>query len=431
MRIVLLGAPGSGKGTQAKLLTEQYRVPQISTGDLLREAVKAETDLGLQAKAAMDAGRLVSDDIVLGMIRDRLSAPDARNGFILDGFPRNNAQAEALDRLLDDMGQPLQGAILISVEIDTLMQRLTGRRTCESCGQVYNIYTSPSKLDDRCDKCGGRLRHRGDDNEETIGNRLRVYEAQTTPLISYYTAQNKLHTVTGTGEISSIYSDITGIIDSFPRQMPAGLMSTAAAPQAPPAMDISPAVTPPTDNNTAAMPGKGIAKTADKTPTSPKAAQAKKKAAPKKPATAAKKKPATKKKTSVKKKTATGKKTAVKKKVATKKKITGKKATTKKKVAAKKKSVARKPVTAKKKAAPKKKATTKKGISKKKLTTGKKATAKKKVATKKKSVARKPVTAKKKPAVKKKTAARKKPVAKKKTAVKKTAVKRKAAAKKK
>ena len=426
MRIVLLGAPGSGKGTQAKLLTEQYRVPQISTGDLLREAVKAETDLGLQAKAAMDAGRLVSDDIVLGMIRDRLSAPDARNGFILDGFPRNNAQAEALDRLLDDMGQPLQGAILISVEIDTLMQRLTGRRTCESCGQVYNIYTSPSKLDDRCDKCGGRLRHRGDDNEETIGNRLRVYEAQTTPLISYYTAQNKLHTVTGTGEISSIYSDITGIIDSFPRQMPAGLMSTAAAPQAPPAMDISPAVTPPTDNNTAAMPGKGIAKTADKTPTSPKAAQAKKKAASKKPATVAKKKPATKKKTSVKKKTATGKKPAVKKKAAAKKKTV-----VKKKVATKKKITAKKPVAAKKKAAPKKKATTKKGVSKKKLTTGKKVTAKKKVATKKKSVARKPVTAKKKPAVKKKTAARKKPVAKKKTAVKKTTVKRKAAAKKK
>ena len=426
MRIVLLGAPGSGKGTQAKLLTEQYRVPQISTGDLLREAVKAETDLGLQAKAAMDAGRLVSDDIVLGMIRDRLSAPDARNGFILDGFPRNNAQAEALDRLLDDMGQPLQGAILISVEIDTLMQRLTGRRTCESCGQVYNIYTSPSKLDDRCDKCGGRLRHRGDDNEETIGNRLRVYEAQTTPLISYYTAQNKLHTVTGTGEISSIYSDITGIIDSFPRQMPAGLMSTAAAPQAPPAMDISPAVTPPTDNNTAAMPGKGIAKTADKTPTSPKAAQAKKKAASKKPATVAKKKPATKKKTSVKKKTATGKKPAVKKKAAAKKNTA-----VKKKVATKKKITAKKPVAAKKKAAPKKKATTKKGVSKKKLTTGKKATAKKKVATKKKSVARKPVTAKKKPAVKKKTAARKKPVAKKKTAVKKTTVKRKAAAKKK
>ena len=426
MRIVLLGAPGSGKGTQAKLLTEQYRVPQISTGDLLREAVKAETDLGLQAKAAMDAGRLVSDDIVLGMIRDRLSAPDARNGFILDGFPRNNAQAEALDRLLDDMGQPLQGAILISVEIDTLMQRLTGRRTCESCGQVYNIYTSPSKLDDRCDKCGGRLRHRGDDNEETIGNRLRVYEAQTTPLISYYTAQNKLHTVTGTGEISSIYSDITGIIDSFPRQMPAGLMSTAAAPQAPPAMDISPAVTPPTDNNTAAMPGKGIAKTADKTPTSPKAAQAKKKAASKKPATVAKKKPATKKKTSVKKKTATGKKPAVKKKAAAKKKTV-----VKKKVATKKKITAKKPGAAKKKAAPKKKATTKKGVSKKKLTTGKKVTAKKKVATKKKSVARKPVTAKKKPAVKKKTAARKKPVAKKKTAVKKTTVKRKDAPKKK
>ncbi len=206
MRIVLLGAPGSGKGTQAKLLTEQYRVPQISTGDLLRAAVKSETPLGLQAKAAMDAGRLVSDDLVLAMIRERLSQPDAHNGFILDGFPRNLAQAQTLDAMLDRMGQPLDAALLIDVDLDILMQRMTGRRTCESCGQTYNIYSSPSKLEDRCDKCGGNLRHRADDNEETIGNRLRVYEAQTSPLIEYYRAQNRLRTVQGVGEITHIFA---------------------------------------------------------------------------------------------------------------------------------------------------------------------------------------------------------------------------------
>jgi len=195
MRIVLLGAPGSGKGTQAKLLSEQYSIPQISTGDLLRAAVKAGTQLGLQAKAAMDSGRLVSDDIVLAMIGERLAQPDALNGFILDGFPRNTPQAQALDAMLSDMGQPLDKALLIDVDLDVLVQRMTGRRTCESCGQMYNIYTSPSKLEDRCDKCGGNLRHRADDNEETIGNRLRVYEGQTAPLIDYYRTQQKLRTV--------------------------------------------------------------------------------------------------------------------------------------------------------------------------------------------------------------------------------------------
>ena len=196
-----MGAPGSGKGTQAKKLTEKYHVPQISTGDLLRAAVKAGTLLGLQAKAAMDAGRLVSDEIVLGMIKERLAQHDAQKGFILDGFPRNLAQAEALDALLDKLKQPLQAALLIEVDLDTLIQRMTGRRTCESCGQMYNIYTSPSKLDDRCDKCGGNLRHRADDNEETIGNRLRVYEGQTAPLIEYYRNLEMLRTVQGIGEI--------------------------------------------------------------------------------------------------------------------------------------------------------------------------------------------------------------------------------------
>ena len=214
MRIVLLGAPGSGKGTQAKLMVEKYKVPQISTGDLLRAAVAADTPLGRQAKAAMDAGQLVSDDIVLAMIKERLAQPDAAKGFILDGFPRNIPQAVALDAMLEHLSKPLQLALLIDVDFDVLMQRLTGRRTCESCGQVYNVYTSPSKLEDRCDKCGGNLRHRADDNEEIIGNRLRVYEAQTAPLIEYYRNQDKLRTVQGVGEIEDIFKAVCAVIES-------------------------------------------------------------------------------------------------------------------------------------------------------------------------------------------------------------------------
>ncbi len=205
MRIVLLGAPGSGKGTQAKLLAEKFTIPQISTGDLLRAAVAAGSPFGLQAKAAMDSGQLVSDSIVLGMIEERLAKPDTQKGFILDGFPRNIPQAEALDALLEKVRMPLDSGLLIDVDFEILLQRLTGRRTCESCGQMYNIYTSPSRLDERCDKCGGNLRHRTDDNEETIGNRLRVYEAQTAPVAAYYRGQGKLRSVQGIGEISDIF----------------------------------------------------------------------------------------------------------------------------------------------------------------------------------------------------------------------------------
>jgi len=160
MRIVLLGAPGSGKGTQAKLISEKYRIPHVSTGDLLRAALAAGTPLGLQAKAAMDAGQLVSDDLVLAIIRERLKNPDAKKGFILDGFPRNIPQANALDSMLRNIAQPLDAAILMEVDFDILMQRLTGRRTCENCGAAYNVYTNPPRLEDQCDRCGGPLHHR-------------------------------------------------------------------------------------------------------------------------------------------------------------------------------------------------------------------------------------------------------------------------------
>lgn len=204
MRIVLLGAPGSGKGTQAKLLMERFGVPQISTGDLLRAAVAAKSPLGLKAKAAMDAGELVSDEIVLGMIRERLAEADAKAGFILDGFPRNGAQAAALDALLSELGQDIDRAVHIQVSFDELLKRLTGRRTCTQCGALYNVYFSPPRQEGVCDRCGGALMHRDDDNEQTISRRLRVYEEQTQPLIDYYQAQGKLATVSGSGEVTEI-----------------------------------------------------------------------------------------------------------------------------------------------------------------------------------------------------------------------------------
>jgi adenylate kinase len=211
--MILLGAPGSGKGTQAQRLAERYKIPQISTGDMLREAVAEGTALGRQAKAAMDAGELVSDEVVLGIIKERVMRQDARKGFILDGFPRNLQQAEALDMLLNGLGRPLNLALLIAVDVDALIQRLVGRRTCLSCGQMYNVFYAPPHIEGRCDECGGKLRHRADDNEETIGNRLRVYETHTLPVIEYYKEQEKLRTVQGVGEINDIFKAVVKVVE--------------------------------------------------------------------------------------------------------------------------------------------------------------------------------------------------------------------------
>ena len=208
MRIVLLGAPGSGKGTQAQKLISEYGIPQISTGDLLRAAVSSGSELGTKAKAAMDAGQLVSDEIVLGMIEERLKEDDAQKGFILDGFPRNLSQAASLDELLAKTGQPLQGALLIDVDFDVLMKRLTGRLSCKNCGAVFNRYTSPPKVDNTCDKCSHELYHRADDNEETIGKRLKTYEDETSPLIGYFRDKGLLLSVQGVGEIDQITSAV-------------------------------------------------------------------------------------------------------------------------------------------------------------------------------------------------------------------------------
>ena len=186
MRIVLLGAPGAGKGTQAKKLIDKYGIPQISTGDILRQNVAEGTPLGKEAKSYMDKGELVPDSVVLGLVEDRLKKDDCKKGYILDGFPRNTAQAEALDKILASLSMSLTGALSVDVPKDDLMKRLTGRRTCKGCGQMYNVYFSPSKSESVCDKCGGALFHRDDDKEETIKRRLDVYDAQTAPLIGYY-----------------------------------------------------------------------------------------------------------------------------------------------------------------------------------------------------------------------------------------------------
>ncbi len=213
MRLVLLGAPGAGKGTQAKKLIDKYGIPQISTGDLLRAAVAAGTQLGKEAKSFMDKGELVPDRVVLGMVAERLKQDDCKKGYILDGFPRNTAQAEALDTMLRELKMPLNAALSVDVPKEDLMKRLTGRRTCRSCNQMYNVYFSPSKKEGVCDKCGGELYQRDDDKEETIRKRLDVYEAQTAPLIDHYKKAGILKSVNGTGDINAIFKEVCAILE--------------------------------------------------------------------------------------------------------------------------------------------------------------------------------------------------------------------------
>ncbi len=213
MRIVFLGAPGSGKGTQAKKIMADFGFPQVSTGDLLRAAVAAGTELGQRAKAAMDAGELVTDDIVLGIIAERLAEDDCANGFILDGYPRNLQQAEDLQPVLEDIGQSLDAAVLLDVDMDILMKRLTGRRTCSKTGKLLNIYFSPQSEIDECLEQGGELIQRADDNEETISNRLKIYREQTEPLIGFYRDAGLLRTVEGEGDVDEIYARLKATLD--------------------------------------------------------------------------------------------------------------------------------------------------------------------------------------------------------------------------
>jgi len=210
----MLGPPGSGKGTQAKRLVEKYSIPQISTGDLLREAVKNGTDLGKEAKKFMDAGKLVPDEVVIGMVKERLAKDDCQKGFILDGFPRTVPQAEALDKTLDGMGRAISNVVNIDVPDDEVVGRLSGRRTCKGCGAMYHVKFNKPKKDGVCDKCQGELYQRDDDNEKTIRNRLEVYHSQTAPLKDYYGKKGLVADIPGQGKIDQITENVIKALEN-------------------------------------------------------------------------------------------------------------------------------------------------------------------------------------------------------------------------
>lgn len=208
MNLILLGPPGAGKGTQAKILVKHYDIPQISTGDILREAVKEQTPMGTKAKAFMDAGSLVPDEVVIGIVEERLAKDDCQKGFILDGFPRTVAQADALKFMLQAMSLSVDYVISVDVGKDELLKRLTGRRACRLCGRGYHVEFDPSRTVGVCDECGGELFQRDDDKEETISKRLDVYELQTAPLIDYYKEQGLLRIISGVGPIEEIQQKV-------------------------------------------------------------------------------------------------------------------------------------------------------------------------------------------------------------------------------
>lgn len=212
MNIILLGPPGAGKGTQAKMLIDRYEIPQISTGDILRAAVKEGTALGKEAKSYMDKGALVPDSVVIGIVEERIQQPDCQKGYMLDGFPRTVPQAEALDEMLNKLSAQIDHVVSIEVANEELVKRLTGRRTCRECGAGYHVMFDPPKEEGVCDKCGGELYQRDDDNEETVSSRLNVYESQTLPLIDYYKAQEKIRPIDGVGEIKEIFERITVVL---------------------------------------------------------------------------------------------------------------------------------------------------------------------------------------------------------------------------
>lgn len=208
MRLILLGPPGAGKGTQASAIVEKYGIPHISTGDIFRYNIKEGTELGKKAKSYMDKGLLVPDEVVVEIVEDRLKKDDCKAGFLLDGFPRTVVQAEALDKVIRDMNISLDTVINIEVDKEILVDRAVGRRICKDCGATFHIKHNPSKKGEVCDKCGGTLYQREDDNKETVTRRIEVYLNQTAPLIEYYNKQNKIATVDGDQEISKVFKDI-------------------------------------------------------------------------------------------------------------------------------------------------------------------------------------------------------------------------------
>jgi len=216
MNLILLGPPGAGKGTQAQMIVERFRIPQISTGDILRKAVKEGAPLGKEAKAFMDQGQLVPDKVVIGIIDERLRESDCGPGFILDGFPRTISQAEALQPILVKIGKLIDHVINIEVDPEELVRRLTGRRTCKDCGAMFHIVFQPTQREGICDRCGGTLYQREDDKEETIRTRLKEYERQTAPLIQYYQLKSTLRSIQGIGGPEQIYGRIAGLLSGTP-----------------------------------------------------------------------------------------------------------------------------------------------------------------------------------------------------------------------
>jgi len=216
MNLILLGPPGAGKGTQAQRMVDRYRIPQISTGDILRSAVKESTPLGIKAKGFMDRGQLVPDEVVIGIIEERLKSKDCNAGFILDGFPRTIPQAEALQPILSKIGKKIDHVINIEVDSEELVRRLTGRRTCKNCGAMFHVLFQPPKKEGICDRCGGTLYQRADDNEEAIRTRLKEYEKQTAPLIQYYRGKKTLRPVQGVGGPDQIFEQIARVLDAAP-----------------------------------------------------------------------------------------------------------------------------------------------------------------------------------------------------------------------
>ncbi|MDF0727557.1 adenylate kinase [Cytobacillus sp. S13-E01] len=212
MNLVLMGLPGAGKGTQAERIVDNYSIPHISTGDMFRAAIKDGTQLGLKAKSFMDQGNLVPDEVTIGIVRERLSKDDCEKGFLLDGFPRTVAQAEALEEILTDLGKSIDYVINIDVDENILMERLTGRRICKSCGSTYHLVFNPPANVGVCDKCGGELYQRADDNAETVGNRLEVNLEQSKPLLAFYETKGYLRNINGRQHIDNVFVDVQALL---------------------------------------------------------------------------------------------------------------------------------------------------------------------------------------------------------------------------
>ena len=215
MNIVLMGPPGAGKGTQAEFIKKEYPIPHISTGDMFRDAVNRETELGKEAKKYMDAGKLVPDTVTIGIVEQRLAEDDCKTGFLLDGFPRTTVQAAALDKVLNNTSRKIDVAINITVPNEILIKRLSGRVSCKECKVVYNLQSNPSNTEGICDKCGGELIQRSDDQGETVAERLKVYQEQTNPLVAYYSRQNVLQEIDGNRESNLVFADIKNRLENL------------------------------------------------------------------------------------------------------------------------------------------------------------------------------------------------------------------------